>query len=411
MIRNRNPKIFYGYIIAVVTFIILGVAGGGVNTFGVFFEPMLLEFGWARAVISGAFSLTLILGGFLSIVTGRLTDKFGSRFILTISGFLLGVGYILMSRTNAVWELYLFYGVIMGIGMSGVIIPLLTTLSRWFVKKRGMMNGLSIAGTGIGTIVMPILANRLISSYGWRISFIAFGVISFVIIILTGQFLRRDPQSKGQLPDGDTGIQRDKSQAKELGLSFGKAIRTRQLWLLAISFFCVGFSVFTIIVHIVIHATGLGFLATNAVSIVSIVGGANIVGRIVMGSAVDRIGSRSTLITSLIIMLVAVVWLQYAKELWMLHLFAAIFGVSYGASFVLVPLIVGDFFGLSSLGVIVGLINASLTTGGTVGPVLIGYIFDVTGSYQSGFLILAIVSVIGLVMALLLKANSTTNPP
>jgi len=95
----------------------------------------------------------------------------------------------------------------------------------------------------------------------------------------------------------------------------------------------------------------------------------------------------------------------------MLHLFAAIFGVSYGASFVLVPLIVGDFFGLSSLGVIVGLINASLTTGGTVGPVLIGYIFDVTGSYQSGFLILAIVSVIGLVMALLLKANSTTNPP
>ena len=184
---------------------------GGLHSFGVFFKPLLAEFGWTRATISGAYSLSLTLSGFLGMGTGRLTDRFGSRSLITIGGLLLGIGYILLSQANAVWQLYLLYGVIIGISISCILIPTLSTLARWFIKRRGMMTGLVIAGTGVGMIAMPLLADRLISGYGWRTSFIVFGVISFVIIILAAQFLRRDPQSKGQLPDGDTEISPDRA--------------------------------------------------------------------------------------------------------------------------------------------------------------------------------------------------------
>ena len=200
--RSKKPKLFYGYIIVAAAFLITLIMCGTLFTFGVFFKPILTEFGWTRAMTSGAFSLCILLFGLLGIGTGRLTDRFGPRVVMSGCGFFLGLGYLLMSQVSAIWQLYLFYGVMVGIGVSGSFVPLVSTVARWFAERRGMMTGIAVSGIGIGTMIMPLVANWLISSYGWRTSYIVVGITVLVLIILVAQFLRRDPGQMGQLPYG-----------------------------------------------------------------------------------------------------------------------------------------------------------------------------------------------------------------
>ncbi|MBA7710991.1 L-lactate transporter [subsurface metagenome] len=401
--KNRNSKLFYGYIIVVATFFIMAVANGATYTFGVFFKPLLTEFGWSRATISGAPSLSMLVGGLLGIGVGRLTDRFGPRLLVVGGGFFLGLGYLLMSQTNAIWQLYLFYGVIRAIGMSGLWVPLVSTVARWFVKRRGLMSGIVFAGIGVGAMAMPPLANRLISAYGWRISYIIIGITVLVIIVLAGQFLRRNPSQIEQLSHDENEAKERNLNLQAEGFSLREAIHTRQLWILGGMFFCVTFIIMTITVHIVPHITDLGISTASAASILAIIGGVSIAGRIIIGSAADRIGSRLTIISVFVLLSASLFWLIAAKELWMFYLFAVIFGFTYIGVIVLQPLLVAELFGLRALGVIIAIVDLGSTTGAAIGPVLTGYIFDVADSYQLAFLICAGVSIIGLILSLLLR--------
>ncbi|MBI4286670.1 MAG: MFS transporter [Chloroflexi bacterium] len=398
----RKPKLFYGYVIVAASFVIMAVASGGFNTFGVFFGPMLEEFGWSRALTSGAFSVALVLSGLLGLVTGRLTDRFGPRLVLTGCGLLLGLAFFLMSQVSSSWQLYLYYGVIAGIGMSGHFVPLLSTVARWFDKRLGAMSGIVLAGVGTGVTLMPMLANWGITDYGWRRAFMVFGLVG-VVYVIAAQLLHRDPHSRGLLPFGQT----QRQQARHLdmhGLSFREALRTRQLWMLFGAIFCLGFCFHVVMVHIVIYATGLGIPAAGAVRILSFLGMANIVGRILMGHIGDRIGHRQVLLMSISLLFGSLVGLQFARELWMLYLFGAVFGYAYAGTFVPTSPLIAEFFGLKNHGVLFGVIDAAFLLGGTAGPVLVGYTYDVTGSYRTGLLILAVVSLVGVVLAILLKS-------
>ena len=166
------PPIFYGYFVVVASFFIVMVMYAAFYSYGVFFKPLLNEFGWTRAIISGAFSLSTILLGIMSILMGGLSDRFGPRIVLTLCAFLLGLGYFLMSQISTAWQLYLVYGIIIGTGMGGSFVPVMSTIARWFTKRRGMMTGIIAAGIGVGASVGPPTVHQLIFNYGWRISFI-----------------------------------------------------------------------------------------------------------------------------------------------------------------------------------------------------------------------------------------------
>ena len=197
-----GPRFPYGYIVVGAALIIMAITYGAYNSFGVFFESLISDFNWTRATISGALSLSWIMQGIFSMIMGRLTDRFGPRVVLTICGFLIGLGYLLMSQVSTVWQLYLVYGVIAGAGFSGFFTPLNSTIVRWFVKRRGMMTGILVSGVGIGTIIIPPLSSWLISIYDWRTAYIIIGIITLVLIISASQFLKRDPYQIGQLPHG-----------------------------------------------------------------------------------------------------------------------------------------------------------------------------------------------------------------
>ena len=406
MIENRKPKVVYGYIIVTAAFCIQMVVWGISSTFGVFFKPLLTEFGWSRATISGASSLYFLLMGFLSIVAGGLTDRFGPRIIIGIGGFFLGVGYLLMSQINAIWQLYLFYGVIIGIGASPADVSLLSTVARWFVKRRGMMSGIIKAGTGIGMLIMPIVANWLISTYSWRISYIILGSLALVFIISLAQLLRRDPGQMQQLSDGEEQATAGSVNSVEVGLSLREAMHTRQFLAICAAYLTILFCVQTIMIHIAPYTVDLGISATNAANVLGTIGGVSIVGRLVMGYAGDRSGNKQAMSICFLILVLALSWLQFAKELWMLYLFAVIYGVTHGGFFALISPMVAELFGTGSHGTILGIVIFIGTIGGTIGSVLAGYIFDITGRYQLAFLICAGVSAIGLILSLLLKPTS-----
>jgi MFS family permease len=384
-----------------VGFWIQAVAWGVSSTFGIFFTPLLTEFGWSRAAISGASSLSFLIFGFLGIFAGRLSDKIGPRIVMVGCGVFLGAGYLLMSQVNTVWQLYLFYAVILAFGWSGVDIVLLSTVAKWFSQKRGMMSGILKVGTGVGMLVMPLVANWLISSYGWRDSYIILGGIVMSVVIPAALFLRRDPAQMGLLPDG---ADASSLNSAEGGFSLQEAIHTRRFWILCAMSALAFFSTMTIIVHIVPHAIDLDITAATAASILATIGGVSMAGRFVMGTAGDRIGSRLAMAICFIILVVALVWLQSARELWMLYLFAAIYGFAHGGFFALLSPLVAELFGLSSHGAIFGTVYFIGTIGGAIGPLLAGRIFDVTGNYQLAFLISAVVSGIALILTLLLRS-------
>ena len=138
------------------------------------------------------------------------------------------------------WQLYLFYGVV-SIGMSAALVPLMSTIARWFVKMRALMTGIVLASTGIALMVLLPVASQLISSYGWRISYIIIGILALVVIVSAAQFLRRDPGQIGQLPYGGNKVNTGRSDLQVSGLSFREAIYTKQLWLLSGVYFCAYF--------------------------------------------------------------------------------------------------------------------------------------------------------------------------
>jgi len=398
---TKKPGFFYGYVIVLIGFFNVLLTYGAFYTFGVFFKPLSADFGWTRTTTSGAYSLAMFLSGLLAIVMGRLNDRFGPRVVVTLCGFLLGLGYLLMSQVSTIWQLYLFYGVVIGVGMGGTFVPLLSTVARWFVKRRGIMTGFVVAGIGIGTMIIPPVANWLIESWDWSTAYIVIGAFVFVFIILAAQFLKFDPGQMGLLPDGESGEGILDLHGREFSLR--EAMGNWQLWVLFAILFCFGYCLNTIMAHIANHITDLRFSATVAAGILAVIGGSSIAGRLVTGIITDRLGSKPPLIINLILMSCALFWLVLAGELWMFYLFAAIFGFAYGGLAAMESPIVADLFGLSSHGVIMGVAAFGFTTGGAIGPVVAGRIFDVFNSYQIAFLICAVVAVSGIVLAWRLK--------
>jgi MFS family permease len=393
MIDKKKNRIFYGYWVVAASFLTMALMWGTSYTFGIVFKPLIEEFGWSRAATSGAFSLALVLTGGLAVVTGRLTDRFGPRLVVTVCGCFFGLGCLLISQISTLWQLYLYYGILVGVGMSGSFVPLASTVARWFVKRRGMMTGIAISGLGAGVIIMAPVG----------------GITVLVLIVLAAQLLRRDPAQVGQTPYGEDGLP-DEVQVRKAGFTLQQAMRRRQFWLINAAWFCFGLSLGAVMVHIVPHAIGLGISPASAALILAVIGGLSIGGRVVLGGLGDRIGNKLTIIISFILMTAALLWLLAADELWMLFLFAVIWGSGYGGMSALSSSLLAEQFGLSSHGILLGCLMVCAEGGSAIGPVVAGYIYDITGSYWLAFLLFAVIGGVGLILISRVKPGSIGDP-
>jgi MFS family permease len=399
--KSPKTRVFYGYVIVGAAMCIQIIGWGLFNCYGVYFNQILAEFSWPRETISGAYSLSQIVIGISAIFLGSLNDRFGPRALMTFGGILAGLGFVLISQTHSIWQLYLFQGVIVGIGCSGMDVVLLSTVARWFVKRRGIMSGLVKTGTGIGIMVMPIISAWFITLYEWRNTLIILGSATLIIMTTGAQLLRRDPARMNQFPDGADKELPGAIPMSKAGLTLLQAIRTRQFWMICGAYFMVFFISNTLIVHVSPFATDLKLSAPFAAAMVSIIGGVSIIGRLAMGQVSDKTSCRRALLISFILLGVAFVWMQTVNTGWALVIFVAVYGFAHGGFYGIMSPVVAEFFGTRAHGTIFGVAICIASVGGAIGPILTGRIFDKLASYQVAFLILLGLAVVGLVMTLL----------
>ncbi len=402
----KLKHLYYGWVMVIMSAFVMAAQALVIFTFGIFLRPMTEEFTWERGALSGAFSVAMLVSGLFSILSGRLSDKYGPRILVTVNGLLVGIGFLLMARINSLWQAYLIWGFFMGIGGSCCFIPIISSIPRWFTKRTGTAISIAVAGFGLGGLVSPPLAQWLISAYGWQQAFLILGLITFIMVVPLAQFMKHSPQRIGLKPYGEGEVMKDELSLVKGGLSITQVIKTRGFWIFGLILFFFFFCIQVIIVHIVPHAIDIGISPIMAASITSIIAGISVVGRLSAGFVSDKVGGRLLFVVCIFLATLALFWLLFAKETWMLYVFAIIFGLAYGGIVLLQTVISVELFGVGSLGIILAALMFYGTIGGALGAPLAGSIFDITGSYSLAFVICVIISGLASVLTLiLLKAK------
>jgi MFS family permease len=394
---------FYGYIIVFVIFVLQIVMFGPRTSFGVFIKPITDEFDWPRALVAGAFSVSTLVQAFSSIIMGWLNDRKGPRFVLTICGILVGTGLLLMSTVGSAWQLYFFYVVPLGLGMGSLVAPQMSTIARWFVKRRNLMTAVMMAGGGLGGLIGPPLITWLIYTRNWRDAFLFVGIGVFILIILAAQFLKRDPSQLGQVPYGEKSETQDKAAYGISGVSLKQAFQTGKYWLFAITIFCIGFCFWTIMVHIVPYSIDQGISPAVAAMILSAMNGAQPVGSIIVGFIADRIGSKRGWIFSVSLLSAILLFLLPVTNPWLFAFFVMIMAFGIGGISVIQSSMTAELFGMKAHGTILGSTVFTFSFGGAAGTYIAGTIFDATGSYQWVFCICGILAVAAIIMAIFMN--------
>jgi MFS family permease len=402
--KVEKIPLFYGYIVVVCIFFIMMMVFGSLFAFGVFFKPVSETTNWSRAAISGASSLSCVIVGLSGLLLGGLNDRIGPRKILMLSGILMGAGFILMSQLNNLWQLYLFYGIIIGLGQGASYVPTLSTVVRWFTKRRSLMTGIVLIGASIGTIISPPIANRIIELYGWQTSYLLLGVVILVIIFIAAQFLKRDPSVIGLKPYGEEENLEGKVHQRDY--TFQESLHTRQFWTVICMEFIFGYVIFAIMVHLVPHAIDLGISPGTAALMLTVVGVSGIAGRLILGPIGDKLGNKYVLLFGFIILAIDFIWLIFIKESLHLYIFSALFGFIYGGVQSSESPIVAWLFGTKSHGKIFGVACLAFALGSATGIFTAGLIFDVFNSYTMAIYVMATASIIGLILSTTLKPTT-----
>jgi MFS family permease len=399
---QSKQRLFYGYIIAILSFCIFLVIYGLRFSYGVFFEPMSSDLGWSSSMTSLVFSISMVMEGIFNIILGRMIDKYGPRLVVGVSGVLIAIGYGLIPLASSSWQYFVLYGGLVGVGMGGIFGPLVTLIPRWFIARRNLMNGLVISSVGIGILLVSPLANQLIINYGWRITFLIFGIVILLVTTICSQFLKRDPYSMGLVAYGEEKTDR-KEPLQLQGLSLKEAVHTSQFWSVFVALLAYGFCANSVNVHIVPDALKLGISATVGASIIATIGGLQIAGRIGLGLAADKVGNKKMFLLGFGLFTLLTFWLPTIGLTWAFFVFAVIFGLAQGGIASSQSPMVAGLFGVKSLGLLFGCCGFGFTLGAALGPFVTGAIYDLLGSYNLAFLPAAVISFLALIVTLGLK--------
>jgi MFS family permease len=393
--RDGMRGAFYGWWIVAASFLILLITvGTGLYAPPVFLVPLEDHFGWSRAAIAGGASVAAVTAGLISPFVGGLIDRYGARKVMTAGALVMGGAFVSMGLIRSLWHLYAL-NVAGALGIACVAwIPNQTLISNWFDRKRGLAMGITLAGIGFGGFAMASLAGILVDRIGWRLAFASLGcLILLLVVTIVIAVVRSRPADLGLLPDGGPvdphgAPAAEGGEARELmGLDLSESIRTGALWVLFAVHLLWTFGSMSIIGHLAAFLTDQGFEAPIAARSYGSAILISVLGRVTFGVSSDRYSKRAIMSAAMVIQALAVVFLFGEHSLAALAAFLFLFGMGLGGGSVLIPLLVGDFFGLRAFGKILGLLMIAATLGAAVGPVVTGRIFDLSGSYDLAFIL------------------------
>lgn len=415
----ERPNIFYGWYVTVAALCVTSTAFGVLYSFGVFFKEWIAEWSMSRGFLSGVFSLAFLCYGSASFGMGSLSDRYGPRITLAVGGLIMGAGCLLTAMIDRGWALYFTWGIMVGIGVGTAYAPTAALIPRWFVERRGVAMGIVVSGMGLGTLAFAPFSGLLINSLGWRNASLVLGLIIWAVYVGGAFVIRRDPHDLGLKPLGADlpRAAKEKDQPKKSSgnpvststpqsFSLAAAIRSSRLWMLfAIhGFWVLGMTI--PLVHLVPYATDMGLTTSRAALMQALLGGTSVLGRVGLGAITDRMSPWASLVSLICFQTLAMLWLIPSHSEWMLWIFTLLFGFSYGGLASVFPLVTSKLFGVNALGAIFGLILLGATVGGTIGPILAGFIFDSTKQYWGGFLAGALSMAIGGALSFLLSGKN-----
>ncbi len=409
----------YRWLIAGTAFLVLAVSWGpALGGFGAFVTPLTEEMGWSRTGVSAAHSINLMVTFVVGIFWGWLSDRWSVRGVVAVTGLLMGTGMFLASISNSLWQMYLFYGFIAGLGLGGTTGPLTAMATRWFPERPGMAVGIIYAGFGAASAAMPVLAEYLISADGWRfgfrgLSFLIWGAFLLGAILLKGVRPRVDSAPVAheginpQVDPPDAGHPTPEPAARlllydEAGVSLLPALRTSSFWTLFAMMGTGSLAYYMILVHLVPRAVDAGVSSSTAVTLLTVTGLVNLVCTIAGGVLGDRFGPRRVYLASLLLLALAMFWLAASATMWMFYVFAVAFGVGTGGWFPQIPMLAARIFGTRHMGSIYAALLLGDGLGGVVGALVAGYVFDTVGSYRIAFVLAAGVALVGVVLSAVL---------
>jgi len=400
-LSEPKKRVFYGwYVLAAITFV-LCMSFGTSTSIGVYFKPIVEEFGWLRGDLSLGISIGYFLFALSSPIVGLIIDRIGVRPVFIVGIVMMAVGFALMSMVSRLWHVYIYFGVLVSLGgASTTFVTVSATVIHWFEKRRGMALSIANAGGALGLLLVVYLAAFLISRIGWRLAFIYSAVILAATTLPVILFvIRNDPKEMGLRPDGRTadGRAADAPGAPSRNLAhldWRQAMKTRPFFLISTGYFACGFSVTLFTIHTIPYATDLGFDFQTAAWAVSFSGFFNVIGTLLAGVISDRTGRKNILgITYFVRGMSFVIFLLW-QNLFTLYLFAAVIGFSYFATVPLTAGLTGDIYGSKNMGIIYGTMTGIHQIGSAVGVYLGGLVFDWTGSYQGAYM-MAVVLLMG----------------
>ena len=390
--EGEKKEVYYGWFVVAGVFFMVAVSCGSFYSFGVFFVPIMEEFGWTRAVISGVLFVSGITYAVAVPLVGSIADRFGYKWISIITAGLMGLGFMLGSRVQAVWQMYLFIGFLQGIGACAAIPLPLSLITNWFVRRQGLALGIASAGIGTGAATLPLMVTSIETQFGWRTAMFVVGAMILLIYIPIALLVIRLPKN-GYVAAHEGNPQIDAnhlSKSDNHATSLLNALKTSQFWsLFGIFGFCI-LCLSLIIMHLVPFARDTGISPMSAASLLTTMGLCSIAGRLTAGFLSDRVGASRVLFCGLFLQAVMILWLSRMNSLGMFYVFSSLFGMAYGANLVMIPRLTASIFGVKYIGSIYGSLSVADGIGFAIGPVLAGYLFDISGSYNEAFLITAV---------------------
>ncbi len=383
------------------------------QAFGAYALLLEAEFGWSKTLLAGAFSLIWIEIGLLGPVQGWMIDRYGPRVVMRVGLVIFGLGLFGFSQIESITEFYIF-ATLIAVGTSfGGFLSVTTALVKWFTRHRAKALALSQFGVSVGGILVPITVFSL-ETFGWRATAIGSGVIVLLVAWPLTRIIDHRPEDIGETPDG---IAHEITKAapageklnttlpvKQVDFSVAEAVRTRAFWFMALGHGTSLLIIGAVMVHLVLHVHGrLGYSLTMAGLVVSLMTAMKMIGLASTGFFGDRFNKRVIVIICMGFHSTGLLLLAYAENIWMVAGFAVLHGIAWGARGPLMQAIRADYFGASNFGSIMGWSALIVMTGMAVGPIYAGYMADRTGSYESGFTMLAVSALLGAVFFMLAK--------
>jgi MFS family permease len=376
--------------------------GGGYNTSPIFLAALLKAFGWSHGRVSwitGGLSLSI---GISAPIGGWLLDRFEARFVMGAGAFLAVLGLLSASHSHG-FESLLLSVLLLGFGLgASTWLAASTVIANWFPGRRGFALGIVTAGMEAGGMVMTFTVGYVIAAYGWRAGYFVIAVPALLIAVpLLLAFVRTRP----------AGASRDSTdepaESTLPGLEVREAVRTRAFWMLVGVQLAYGLAVGGTFHHLVAFLESLGYRLHSATLVVSIVLGMAALGKTAMGALGDRIGGKNALAIGFLMIAVGVFILLNAAHVSILALWLVVIGIAGAAPVALVPMVTAETLGLRRFGTLFGWLGTVVTVGLFFGPLLVGWLTDVTGSYTQPFELCALIAIAGSAAAVLCKAPSS----